>query len=918
MKQRVPAVFTIAIVGLILGGLFFWHSTAKADSPNIIINELMYNPQSGVDNDEFLEIYNTSDTTVDLSGWCFSGITLCFPNGTSLASHEYGVISPNATRSLSTYGVTTIGTYTGKLDNGGEAITLKNSSSVTINSIDYDDASPWPSSPDGNGPSLELKDTSLDNTQSTSWGASAVVGGTAGEENSLVGYEPPTIDNVTQVTGIEPNQQVVITAHVEETTGVSLVYKEMFEADETITMYDDGAHGDGAASDNIYGATIPGFAASTLIRYKVVANNPGGSASAPGAEDSINYYGYRVTGGLAAGTTPVLEWYIADDDYAELLDDPGGADDSFLPCVIVYGDQVFDNAKIRLKGSYSRTFDKKPFKVNLPRGYTLSMPGIIDTPVSEFHLNSDYPSDNRYVSSLLAWRVFDYAGFSTPEKTKVELRRNGGMEGAYTFIEKYDAAWRQDNPLYTLGAMYENGWEKKWPNDGDTTPVTEWIQDLGDMSGQDLHDYILANSDVPNLINFMAVQAVIRHGDWSQRQNNLAYKDTADTGRWSFMPWDLDLAFQTLPPFNPEHPGISKMIDPTDTLASIPLEDRPAFAAVWNDPEFKAMYVRRVRSLVDELYASGKMEQWLDEEYSIASTAAERDDAIRHTDEQQEMRDFYTMIFTNLGIDIDDPVQMQALIDASLPDDFPVQDYFSGDTIFNLPSPEGKMAVFKYGLEKQTELYTGDYADEGIIPAAQNADAAIIIDKIVASGDAGYVVLKNNGSEAVDISNWTLTSLGITMPGGSVIAAGSEAYIPVKDVAFRQEQGSNHLVLMQVKTALPVAATVALKRADGSISSTYSYGMTETVDPSTAGSGVPKRNQSAANSTQAANEVAVNSEASTEQIEGVSSDRQVSDDKKRNPAEVQSSRSNLYMVYIGMVGLIAVCWIVVNRLRKAL
>jgi hypothetical protein len=46
----------------------------------VVINELMFNPISGSDNDEYVELYNRSTNAVDLSGWRFTaGIDYQFP-----------------------------------------------------------------------------------------------------------------------------------------------------------------------------------------------------------------------------------------------------------------------------------------------------------------------------------------------------------------------------------------------------------------------------------------------------------------------------------------------------------------------------------------------------------------------------------------------------------------------------------------------------------------------------------------------------------------------------------------------------------------------------------------------------------------------------------------------------------------------
>ena len=55
-----------------------------------------------------------------------------------------------------------------------------------IDEVEYDDISPWPGEPDGEGPTLELIDSSLDNALGGNWDASNDNGGTPGEINSIV------------------------------------------------------------------------------------------------------------------------------------------------------------------------------------------------------------------------------------------------------------------------------------------------------------------------------------------------------------------------------------------------------------------------------------------------------------------------------------------------------------------------------------------------------------------------------------------------------------------------------------------------------------------------------------------------------------------------------------------------------------
>ncbi len=144
---------------------------AYAASADVIINEIMYNPVSGNEADEYLELHNTTSADIDIGSWVFTaGIGNLIPSGTILPAYGYALVSPNSAQTLATYGKTTIATYTGALSNGGETVTISNASSQPVNSVTYDDASPWPTSPDGNGLSLELRDPDLDNSDPVSWG----------------------------------------------------------------------------------------------------------------------------------------------------------------------------------------------------------------------------------------------------------------------------------------------------------------------------------------------------------------------------------------------------------------------------------------------------------------------------------------------------------------------------------------------------------------------------------------------------------------------------------------------------------------------------------------------------------------------------------------------------------------------------
>ncbi|HLP76954.1 MAG TPA: CotH kinase family protein, partial [Candidatus Paceibacterota bacterium] len=100
------------------------------DLSKLALTEIMYHaPNVGATNGDefdFIELKNTGTNTLNLSGLTFtSGVTFTFTNGTTIAPGEFAVFARNAAAMAAKYPAVPLrGLFTGKLDNGGEAITL--------------------------------------------------------------------------------------------------------------------------------------------------------------------------------------------------------------------------------------------------------------------------------------------------------------------------------------------------------------------------------------------------------------------------------------------------------------------------------------------------------------------------------------------------------------------------------------------------------------------------------------------------------------------------------------------------------------------------------------------------------------------------------------------------------------------------
>jgi hypothetical protein len=155
----------------------------------VVINELMYNPISGLDDDQYVELYNRSASAVNLTDWRFtSGVDYTFPTNTILAANAYLVIAKNPARLIANYGNLTLanclGPFSGKLSHGGERLALgvpyyyavtnngfvkTNIAHIDVNEVTYCSGGRWGQWSDAGGSSLELIDPDSDNRLAPNW-----------------------------------------------------------------------------------------------------------------------------------------------------------------------------------------------------------------------------------------------------------------------------------------------------------------------------------------------------------------------------------------------------------------------------------------------------------------------------------------------------------------------------------------------------------------------------------------------------------------------------------------------------------------------------------------------------------------------------------------------------------------------------
>ncbi len=155
--------------------------TLTPPAEGLRIDEIHYNPGDEAAS-EFIELANRAASRIDLSNVRFSqGVSFRFPAGSSLGAGERIVLVSDAAGFAADYpGVAAAGVFTGRLDNGGERVTVVDPVGAEILSVAYDDEGLWPIGPDGFGHSLVAADLYSDITAAEGWRASAEPGGSPG------------------------------------------------------------------------------------------------------------------------------------------------------------------------------------------------------------------------------------------------------------------------------------------------------------------------------------------------------------------------------------------------------------------------------------------------------------------------------------------------------------------------------------------------------------------------------------------------------------------------------------------------------------------------------------------------------------------------------------------------------------------
>lgn len=614
----------------------------------------------------------------------------------------------------------------------------------------------------------------------------------------------PILNNLELPSNPQSNSSYSVSISTQDTTSVTLFYRIMFENEQSVAMTDDGIGNDVIANDGVFSANIPPQSDGTLIRVRVEANTVDGTVNFPNVDDAMQTRGF-VVGATNSSDLPIFRWYIEPSVFDDLVTNHL-QDDFYVPAVIALGNQVFDNSKVRVKGESSVHYPKRKYKFKLPKNYEIASP-YFDRPVDELALNV-YFLNFTDLQEKLAWKSFTKFDFADLPSFYVQVNKNTTSDpsqfyGHYLLTSDYSEDWRIQNG-YNTGALYKEANDKKTRKDEDFSDINSLKYNLENLQGEALKNYLLDNLNIPNIINYNAVSAAILSQDWTYYHNIYQYRDSEGTLRWEYVPWDLDnaLAFTIFK----DSPIANMDLDPiniTDSTGEPTFKnDRFIERALFQFPEFRQMYYRRLATVYDQLFKTGELSGWYQNLYNSSQNVIS-EDINKWAAQKQSL---YASVFPD-GL----PFHFY--------DDFPfavnVDDIFS-----TIATGTQNDQVYRYGMQKY--IYTMDAKRlAGEFPAPQSNSPKVKITKIVPASTEGpsYIEFSNPNNIAIDVSGWTLSGeIEFTFKQGSVIPANSFAVITDNDTLFRTSYAGSRLVLGQYNGApLSEYSELILKNEKGEL-----------------------------------------------------------------------------------------------------
>lgn len=544
-----------------------------------------------------------------------------------------------------------------------------------------------------------------------------------------------------QKSGEPINITAKVTTALPEKWKVTLRYRVNFARELTLPMHDDGQHHDGAANDGIFGAAIPAGVAKPgeIVRYFITAEDSAGRTSRwPLTPNRPGYSAYEGTIIPVSLETRLPVYHLFTPPRSSLGNAPTHA-------VLVHAGEFYDNVMVSPHGQISAEFPKPSFNLDFPHDhrfrYKTNAPRV-----SDLKILGNF-ADKSKIRNTLSYEMIEASGSIGHFAFPIRVQHNGEFFCVAEVVEDGDDRWLTRVGLDPQGALYKmysplpftRTAEKKTRKQEGSRDLAAFAAALAeDRPLPDRVAYVLDHVNLPQCISYLVAMSLINSGDQGHK-NYYLYRDTRGSGEWSLLPWDVDLSWGRT--WTKTYFDDQLYFDTPLTLYRAGAQNRgrhPLYNVIFEHPPFRQMYLRRLRTVLDELLGTDAQKP-----SRIEARIAELLDLIDPAG------------FGNSDADLDThrwpawPPRRTARAEAQRM----VSEYLPARRDF---------------LLRRATLY-GDR-----LPDAQPREVTVKISEVQRGSIAEqFVRLENTNQTAVDISGWKLSGAGIeyTFPSGSVVPA---------------------------------------------------------------------------------------------------------------------------------------------------
>lgn len=369
---------TILTLFFSLIALSMWGNT-------ILINEIMYrqpNPSSHV---RFIELYNTTNSAINISNYSIAGdIKYTIPANSQIGPNSYFIIAANPNALNEEYsinqGISVVGGWDGTLALDQGHIQLLNPNMDIVDEVNYKGWGTWPSTDIGSGKSIQKINPILPTNAGGSWDKENPTPGTSNQ--SVLVQNPNNLPILKTVSHVpdrpKPNEEVTITAEIInnfQAPQLEIIFQyqlvnpgdyisrgdSLYNVEWTdITMNDDGVGADEVANDGIFSINMPANFQTNrrLVRYRIKINN----RTFPDLafdEANFSYFVYNLhalVNGNDINTLEPLQTFFFISKNAN----------SNYTGTVVTDDEVYDHVDVSRSGYYSNP--RRNYRINFNDG----------------------------------------------------------------------------------------------------------------------------------------------------------------------------------------------------------------------------------------------------------------------------------------------------------------------------------------------------------------------------------------------------------------------------------------------------------------------------------------------------------------------------------------------------------------------